>query len=91
MQHVGKTRVAHIVPNCSDEEGKKTHVGQVECETTIPVKLVRLPCQVILAQDGGRGNDAGGAQKCMTVLVYIQGIVKIVIRVLTAVQEAKLL
>ena len=79
------------MPNCDDEEGKEIHVGQVECETTIPVKLVRLPCQVILAQDGGRRNDAGGAQKCMTVLAYIQGVVKIVIRVLTAVQEAKLL
>ena len=83
--------MADVMPDCCDEEGKKVHVGQVEGETTISAKLVWFPCVSIPAQNYGRGDNASGTQKCMTCLEYVQGVLKVVIRVLTAVQKAEML
>lgn len=50
-KHVGEARVADVVPNCCNEEGKEVHVGQLESETTISAKPVRFPCTSIPAQN----------------------------------------
>jgi len=58
-KHIGEARVANVVADCCNEEGKKIHVGQFESEMTISAKPVRFPCVSIPAQNGGRWDGAG--------------------------------